>query len=519
MRRRALVAAAVSILIAAPASAQSVTGRWRVDGRDARSGAFQGSIEIKQDARGLRYERSVRFATTGRADVEYGSVELRGNDVLTSSDPSASTGFVGVVGSARVRRASLARVSARLEGNYSVVGGAQDERGQEKLDRFPSSGGDSFELLVDGTEFYPRLETALRSAKKSICVETFAWHPDQEGSLVCSLLAERARAGVEVRVIPDSIGAKLAKSVIDGTKPAGVEVQWANPILGSVGNSFLELGRDLLGLFGFSSPHEKHGISNRDHRKVILIDGLYGFTGGMGFGDHYKKWHDVMCRFEGPVVARVQAEFFDRWSAYGGKKPPRDSASYVADRSGLPPAGDTKLEVFASVPGLRREGKQTYLREITGARRRVWVENPYFLDDDIVSALENKARSGVPTTVIVPNDHDQDEAFVREAMIWIQNDVVASGVDFRKYRDRMVHAKVATIDGTWSTVGSHNLDTLSLEKLSELNVASHDPRLARVLETRIFEKDVPTSDKVVAQKLGFWQSIKSGVMHFFRGMI
>jgi cardiolipin synthase len=226
-----------------------------------------------------------------------------------------------------------------------------------------------------------------------------------------------------------------------------------------------------------------------------------------------------MCRFEGPVVGRVEAEFFDRWQAYGGKKPPRDPASYVDPRIGMGPAGDTTLEVFASVPGVRREGLQTYLREIGRAQRRILIENPYTINDDIIGALEKKAHDRVPVTMIIPNDEKQDEPFVRDALLWIQNDVIASGIDLRKYRDRMVHAKVAAIDSTWSTVGSHNLDKISMEKLSELNVASHDPRLARILEQRIFEKDIPTSDHCQPIKLGFWQKVKSGVMHFMRSFL
>jgi cardiolipin synthase len=526
MRKEGVIVLAALLLAPATARAQSaasVIGRWRIEGRDQRRGAFAGVIDITKDSRGLRYERTVRFGA-GRSELESGSVEALAGKVVTSSEPAVAEGGLAGVGLEaptalpHIRRSVLASAPGRLEGSYSVVGGAADERGDERLER-SFGGSDSFELLVDGNEYFPRLDTALRTAKRSIHVESFAWYGDQQGTHVCDLLAAKAREGVEVRVIPDAIGALPASSVLKRVSEAGGEVVWANRIAPSLGRSLLELGRSILSLFGFSSPHERRGFENRDHRKLVLIDGRYGFTGGMGMTDEYKTWHDVMGRFEGPVVGHVQAEFFDRWHTYGGKKPPRDPASYVDARIGLPPAGDTTLEVVASVPGLRRDGKDTYLREIGRARRRVLIENPYTTDDDVIGALEKKAREGVPVTLIVPNDKATDAWPVKDALAFIEGDIIASGVDLRKYRGRMVHAKVAAIDTTWSTIGSHNIDKLSMEKLSELNLASHDPRVARIFEQRIFEKDIPASDRVVPRKLDFWQRIINGVSHFFRSFL
>jgi phosphatidylserine/phosphatidylglycerophosphate/cardiolipin synthase-like enzyme len=122
-------------------------------------------------------------------------------------------------------------------------------------------------------------------------------------------------------------------------------------------------------------------------------------------------------------------------------------------------------------------------------------------------------------TVIIPNDTAQDENLVREAFAWIENDVVKSGIELRKYRNRMTHGKVATIDSSWATIGSTNLDTLSLERLSELNVAARDPRVARLFEKKIFEADLPNTDLVKTHELSFWKKAKAGFYHLFRSFI
>jgi cardiolipin synthase A/B len=177
------------------------------------------------------------------------------------------------------------------------------------------------------------------------------------------------------------------------------------------------------------------------------------------------------------------------------------------------------VDVIGSLPGISTAIRERYLREINAAQSRVLIENAYFLDDSIISAMQASVRRGVRTVLILPPDKNHDVPIVRDAFAAVQNDVVRSGIELYKYRDRFVHSKVAAFDGRVSTVGSANLDNMALSKLAEVNLFVNDAGFTRVLETRIFAADIPNSDREVEKKLSWWQKVKSGTLHFFRSFL
>jgi cardiolipin synthase len=516
---------------AAPATKAPVdlAGRWRVKGRTIGKGEYGGTLELKRAANGLRYERRVRYDLDAPVDVETGTATLKGDELTLQEDRDAST--IGMATAATIteskddkprRRSLLRKADEGWLGTFTVS--VTDERGLERLDK-NGVGSDSFELLVDGIEFFPRLRAELATAQRSISVSTFIWKADDTGWSVGNLLSDKAKQGVEVRVICESIGVMdHGDRVLDSMKKSGVKVIVANHWYNNLGNSILGLGKSLFNgiksLFGGKTPPaEKRGITNHDHRKVVLIDGRSGYVGGMNMAHEYEHdWHDIHSRVAGPVVSKIQEEYLDRWKTYGGEAP-SDRSRLFPDFSNAAPEGDLALEVMVTTPGLREEIRQTYSKEIAGARKRVLIENAYVLEDGMINLLQRKAREGVPTTVIIPSEGMNDAGMVVDAFKWVQNEVLKSGVDLRNYPGRMMHGKVAAIDGNWATVGSANLDPLSLTKLCELNVHAHDPRMAKVLEKRIFEPDMALSPKAKEVKLSFWQKLKSGTFHFLRGVL
>lgn len=515
--------------LVAPASNTTAIGRWRVRGRHRRLGPFSGRLEVYPATDGLHYERAIRYQIDATKPVVDAGTALtsRGRFVTRQVLAAKTTGLASVIVhdyGATLRKAEYVQTGdARWTGTFTVEGAGPDDQGFEELDR--QDGEDAFRLMVDGKEAFPVIREALRSAERSISIEMYIWKGDDTGKSIGALLAEKARAGVEVRCLVDAIGVSDGgDKVLDQIKAAGGQVIVHNQWYKGVGNSIADLGRGLWNgiksLFGgHSAPREKNGIFNHDHRKVIVVDGRVGFVGGMNFAHEYEfEWHDMQSRDEGPIAAKLQDAFLDRWRAAGGQAP-ADRARLYFDWSRTTPAGDSKLAVISSIPGLSEEIRTTYLDRIARARTRVLIENSYFLDDDVIHALERKAGERVPVTVIIPTDEKNDVAVVKDAFQWVENDVINSGIELRKYNGRMVHTKAATIDSRWSTVGSANLDPMGLHKLAELNVATDDPRIATIFEQRIFFPDLLASERAQPRKLSFWQKIKSGVLHFFSGIL
>lgn len=510
-------------------------GLWRVTGVDRNGDPYADLLEVFQNPGGLNYERRPIAGFNGVRQTlpEVGEVQVIRRRVFTRQQlPKHQTGLLTAF---RVNPNPVTNPSQRYA-NYTVAGPDSLHGvsfvpqtlhvGRERIERIRDNvNNNDVQLLIDGDEYFPLLRRELSSAQRSICLQTFIYTDDATGRSIAQLLMERARAGVEVRVLVDSVNTTIKPPLQEEMRRAGVELifqqRWRDTIVGTVRNTGGHLWRKLkASLFGRPSrPRERRGLFNHDHRKITVVDGRVAFVGGMNIAAEYEhEWHDIQARVVGNAVSKLEDMFYDRWrTAYGvvGRRPEPDPAVTAA---GYRP-GNMSVDVLVTLPGLKVEILDRYIEEIDRAQTSIHIESAYFLDDRIISGLKRKARSGVDTVVILPNNENHDVGVVRDAFNYVQNDVVRSGVRLYKYRGPMTHSKVAVFDGRVATVGSANLDAMALQKLAEVNIFVNDVGFAQEMERRVFVPDVPRSERVRVEQHGWWVRTKSRVLHFIRTLL
>jgi cardiolipin synthase A/B len=328
----------------------------------------------------------------------------------------------------------------------------------------PIVGGNKVELLLNGEQIFPALLTAIRGARTSI---TYAQYFFEEGPVcddVVQALAERCRAGVPVHVLLDGVGTLMMPSrYTDTLRQAGCEVR----------------------TFRAVRPWALRRANNRNHRRILVVDGRVGFTGGsgvsrkwMGDGRTVDHWRDTDIRVEGPAVEWMQAAFIENW---------REAAGHALGGDAYfprphPPRGSVPVQVVRSSPeGGSSAMYGTLLIALNAARRSVRITNPYFLlDEAMTQAMLERLRRGVTVQVLVPGSIDH--AIVRQASRATWGPLLQAGVKIYEYRPALLHAKTMVIDGRWATVGSTNLDPRSFALSQELNVVVYDRQVAGALE-------------------------------------
>jgi cardiolipin synthase len=339
--------------------------------------------------------------------------------------------------------------------------------------------GNSVDLLCDGEQVLPRMREAIQAASSSIDVEMYCFASDVVGNAFARALAAAARRGVRVRVLVDSAGCHRSPRTFFGWMRAhGIDVRAVNPL------------RHLLlrgSLFGW-----------RDHRKLLVIDQRRAFVGGLnltkesaGVRDGGDGWHDSAVEVTGPIVAGLSNSFELSWA----------EESRVRSRPAPAPATATPAPT-GTVPTLILESGSTgrgpfveaFRHAVRQARRRVWIANPYFLPTrSLRRSLTRAARRGVDVRVLVPGRSDC--SFVLWASQRAYSSFLRAGVRLFEWPAAMMHAKVAVVDGLWCTIGSYNIDPLSLLRNRELNLAL----LGREPGTRfeaMFERDFARSVEI-----------------------
>jgi cardiolipin synthase len=226
-------------------------------------------------------------------------------------------------------------------------------------------------------------------------------------------------------------------------------------------------------------------LTRRDHRKILIVDGRVGFTGGINLGDEWaserdggKAWRDDLVRVEGPAVEGFLECFHQTWSREGGAllRHFEHAPSEPADGQNVRVLGENR---FAN----RRQIRRAYLLNIYRARETIWITNAYFVPErSVVRALERAATRGVDVRVLLPGESDVE--VVRHASRAVWSRLMRRGVRIYEYQKRILHAKSAVIDGIWSTIGTFNLDHLSVRSNLEVNVAVHDQSFGRLMQTR-----------------------------------
>lgn len=321
--------------------------------------------------------------------------------------------------------------------------------------------GNRIEVLQNGDGFFPPLFRDVAAARESVHVESFIWHDGAIARQFANLLASKARQGVEVRVLVDGSGGRELKGeVSDMLVAAKVEVKHFHPL------RFSNLGR----------------MNNRDHRKLIIVDGRIGYIGGHGIADEWTgngqdmdHWRDTAVRVTGPAVNRLQGAFAENWIEERGLIPAGDK--YFPP---LPPAGNTLASVaYTSPSGSVSSVQILYYLAIKAARHEIIIQNPYLLpDDEALEALEEAVKRGVDVKIMVPSADATDSAIVQHASHHHFGTLLKNGVKIWEYEKTLLHQKVLIVDGIWSSVGSTNFDDRSFDLNDEVNISMLDAEVA-----------------------------------------
>jgi cardiolipin synthase len=363
--------------------------------------------------------------------------------------------------------------------------------------------GNKIELLQNGDEYFPAMLKAIRSARRTVNFETYIVYSDVIGRQFCDALSERARAGLEVRVLLDGIGSgwNLKNSDVRKMKEAGCHFAYYHP----------------------TASWRVDRTNRRTHRRVLVTDGKVAFTGAVGFAEHWsgaaqdkEHWRDVMVRIEGPLVAKLQAAFQEHWIKTG-----REGLSGADQFPALEPAGDLKAQVvtsrsfsMASVP---------YLQAVTfaAATKRIWITNPYCTPtNDQVDLLVKAVRRGVDVRLMLPGENN-DQPMTKSAGRAAYGRMLEGGARIFEYRPTMIHSKTMVVDGLFSMVGSSNFDPRSSEINEELDVTVYDEKFGRQMEA-VFEKDLQQSREYTLEEFknrSLWERTTEWLMLPFRSQL
>ena len=337
--------------------------------------------------------------------------------------------------------------------------------------------GNRVDTLLNGDQIFSAMLEAIRGAKSTITFETYIYWSGEIGKAFAAALSERARAGVKVHVLLDAVGSqKLDKESLSGMRDAGVEVEFYHPV------SWYTLGK----------------LNNRTHRKLLVIDGRTGFTGGVGIADKWSgqaqdpdHWRDTHYRIEGPTVAQMQAAFMDNRTKVTGRV--LHTGEYFPP---VPPAGTRYAQLFqSSIEGGSESMHLMYLLSIAAASKSIQLSMAYFAPDDVaLDALSAALGRGVRIQILLPGPYT-DAAFVRNASRAKWGELLARGAEIYQYQPTMYHCKVLVVDGLWTSVGSTNFDSRSFRLNDEANLNIYDADLA-ARQIEIFNDDLKHSRRV-----------------------
>jgi cardiolipin synthase A/B len=336
-------------------------------------------------------------------------------------------------------------------------------------------GGNRIQPLQNGDEIFPAMLDAIENAKHSINFETYIYWSGRTGTEFARALAERARAGVKVHLMLDWLGSvKMDQSLLAEMKAGGVEVERYHAV------RWYSLGK----------------LNNRTHRKVLIVDGLIGFTGGVGIADQWSghaqdpdHWRDSHFRVEGPVVSQLQAAFLDNWIKTTGRV--IHGEEYFP---ALEAKGTLEMQMFMSSPSAGSESMRLmYLTAITAAESSIDIEAAYFVPDPLMNRELVKAlKRGVRLRILVPDKHIDSET-VRVASKRAWGPLLENGAQIYEYDPTMLHCKMLIFDGAMVSVGSTNFDMRSFELNDEASLNVYDDAFA-IDMTNVFEKDLEAAN-------------------------
>ncbi len=332
--------------------------------------------------------------------------------------------------------------------------------------------GNKVEVLENGDGFFPRLFSDIAAAKSTVHIESYIWWDGAMPRRLAALLAEKARQGVEVRLLVDASGGhKMSRESDELMTKAGVRVVRFHPLRLS------NLGR----------------LNNRDHRKVAIVDARIGYIGGYGLADEWtghaqdkNHWRDTGLRVQGPIVNRLQGAFCENWIEASGEVPA--GIKYFPPQ---PRVGNTPAHVaYTSPSGSVSSVQVLYYLALKAARHEIIIENPYLLPNkDAIDAMYDAVKRGVSVKILVPATSATDSPIVQHASHHNFGTMLERGVRIWEYQPTLTHQKLIVVDGTWSCVGSTNFDDRSFQLNDEISMGVVDPQIAATL-VRAFDDDL-----------------------------
>ena len=373
----------------------------------------------------------------------------------------------------------------------------------------PLTTGNRVSVLIDGPQTYSAIEATLRAARHDIHIETFIFGAGDVGQRFADLLAQKRKEGLEVRVLYDSLGSReTPREFFDGLRQHDIEVREFRPL-------------------NVVKTPEVWNLHNRDHRKIIVVDGKVGFTGGINIDSTYTSastskpgpdrgledgWRDTHIEIQGPAVKQLQTLFVDSWQQAGAHTEFGDK--YFPT---IAPAGDDLVTIVANdSESDDRSLYGTYLAAFNGSSKRLWLTHAYFApNEELLTAMIDAAQRGVDVRLIVPSF--TDSRVVLNATQATFTRLLKAGVRIYELKDALLHAKSVVVDGTVSIIGSSNLDMRSFLHNDEVNAIVISRDTARRME-EVFQRDQQAARPVELDRWkhrSAWQRVKEFFVNLF----
>ncbi|RRG02134.1 MAG: cardiolipin synthase [Lactobacillus sp.] len=367
----------------------------------------------------------------------------------------------------------------------------------EKTDNAPLTKRNQVEIFTDGDKKFAALFEDIHQAKHSVHIEYYTIYSDQIGQQLLGILEEKAAQGVEVRVLYDAFGSH------------GTTKKWFRRLE--------QLGGQAATFITSHSSITKTRLNYHCHRKIVVIDGKIGYTGGFNVGDQYLGrmpkfgyWRDTHLRIIGNAVLALQTRFIMDWNvSVQADRHVRYQLDYFP-KPLQPKNASTALQIVTSGPTSDREQiKAGYIKMISMAKKSIWLQSPYLVpDESVLSALTIAAQSGIDVRIMIP--HMPDHPFIYRATQYYAQILFAAGVKIYIYEKGFLHAKTAVMDGKISSVGSANQDFRSYKLNFEVNAFMYDIKVAKQL-ARIFTTDMVDCRLLTKKEIeqqSYWLTIK-----------
>jgi cardiolipin synthase len=378
------------------------------------------------------------------------------------------------------------------------------------LARMPATGGNAVDLLINGEQTFNSIAAGLKSAEKYILFEFYIIRDDHLGQRLGKIMVDKANSGVRVKILYDEIGSRgfHRTTLCKNLKSAGIEVAAFNTTQPSAGDEDDKSNR------GFRPRSNRFQLNFRNHRKIVVVDGLVAWIGGHNVGDEYlglnKKighWRDTHVRLEGPAVLGAEIVFATDWLWATRKSLEIDWETVSLDK------GSSKVLVFPSDPASQfEETGLMYHQLIVDARERIWIASPYFVPDrSIVAALQLAALRGVDVRVIIPDE--PDGPVVAMANWSYTKELLPAGVQVYRYQNGFMHQKVLLMDDHIAGVGTANFDNRSFRLNFEITLLVDDPNFAAKISAML-TADMQHSNKVSSEDFTnkpFWFPLAMGI--------